>query len=380
MTQQMRWVDRSRITCDWVCPRKRYWQYEWKGRGIVPSTTQLELWLGTTIHDALAAIARAHLTGAVDIDLIAREAQKQIFDSLTAAVAGEVPESDAIDFAKEQGALVEGIVRGFYRQVWPRLIAQYPRIIAVEQEMIIKLADGLTFMARLDLILATEDDEWVYVEYKSSSSKKREWIDQWSTAVQLHSSIKAVEETLGHPVQQVIVQGLYKGYISYGKQNSPFCYAYVRGGNPPFTQDQARYDYAAGYRRQPVWERPGGVAQWVAEMPEEILTDQFMATPPIFVKEELVEAFMRQVVRREQDIACAVDAIQHAQQTVSASASIDEDMVMDATFPQHFEQCQPGWGKGCAYRRLCHGRVDDPLSSGFEWREPHHAPEVYEDA
>lgn len=370
----MRYTDRSRIVKDWTCPRARYIGYELFGRGIAPDVTSLELWLGIAIHDALAEIAiQQRDKGDVDIDGIATAAQRQVYDSLSAVPVGEVPDEDTRTFASEQACMVEGMLRGFYRHTWPQMMRRYVKIIAVEKECALLLAENLTFMSKPDLVVEDADGNWWYIEYKSTSSKKSQWIDSWNTAVQVHSGIRAVEATLGHEVTGVVVQGLYKGYESYGRQNSPFCYAYVRAGNPPFTQDQVRYDYAAGFRRQPVWERSGGVRLWVSEMPDEILADQFPATPPIFVKEELVNAFLAQTTIREMDIAQTMHLLANPG---ARGEDVTEESLINATFPQHFEACQPAWGRGCSFKRLCHGRVDNPLEQGYVLREPHHQPEA----
>src|SRR5205814_10201562 len=144
--------------------------------------------------------------------------------------------------------------------------------------------DGMIFMSKPDLVLRhKESGELWYVEYKTTSSKQDKWVNQWGTAVQLHSSIRAIEAALSEKVVGVIVQGLYKGYEAYGKQSSPFCYAYRRQGNPPFTKTETRYEYAPGFKRSPVWQLDGGVRAWVESMPEEVLTNQFPQSPPIYV-------------------------------------------------------------------------------------------------
>src|SRR5258708_9057575 len=130
---ELRLYDRSRVTTDWQCPRKRFWQYEYAGKGIVSGNTNLELWLGITVHDGLAAIATQYLAGTVDIDAIAIAGRKQMYDSLMGT--GEAFLQDEYNFACEQGALVEGLLRGFYRAVWPRLLGQYPIVRMIEQEI-----------------------------------------------------------------------------------------------------------------------------------------------------------------------------------------------------------------------------------------------------
>jgi hypothetical protein len=370
--------DRSRCVADWKCPRFRYLGYELDGKGITSETTALELYLGQAIHDGLAAIATAHQSGRdgweegqrdlnVPIDIIATTAAQQVREALMVQSAGE-DETIAGAFAQEQAALVEGLLRGFYIHVWPRLMAQYPQIVLIEQECTYD-HHGMTFMARPDLVLADAEGNLTYTEYKSTSSKREEWINSWATAVQLHSSIKAIEQTLARPVSSVVVQGLYKGYISYGKQNSPLCYGYFRGGNPPFTQDSMLYEYKAGYKRFPTWEMAGGVKRWVEAMPENILADQFPQTPPIYINEDLIVAFFEQRACREKQIDLALQMMEDADEET-------KEAVLNTAFDQHWEQCAPSFGHPCPFRRICFGQVTEPLKQGFIPRTAHHQLEL----
>lgn len=367
MSKDLVLYDRSRVTTDWRCPRQRYWNYEFQGKGLSSKHTSLELFLGTTLHDGLAAIAIHHLSGSVDIDLIADTARQQVLDGLLKDQTGD---EGHVDFASEQASLIEGLLRGFLAHSWPRLIAAYPTIVYIEREMTFT-HDGLTFMSRPDLILADPDGNLWYIEFKSTSSKKEGWVNSWQTAVQLHSTCLAVEETIGESVTGVIVQGLYKGYESYGKQSSPFCYAYRRDGTPPFSHPETRYDYRSGFKRVPVWDLPGGTAGWVHGMPADILGDQFPQTPPIFINPDLVRDFFTQRSYREHEIRLALDMIEMGE---------DEAAILNATFPQRFDQCRPYFGRDCTYLKLCHGPKVDPFDEGFVAREPHHALEVEQDA
>jgi hypothetical protein len=360
MSKIVRLFDRSRTVTDWACPRKRYWNYEYAGRGIVPAGNPIELFLGTAVHDALATIAAMTQTEeGVDIDLVATTAQKQVYDTLL----GPATDVETVAFAAEQAALIEGMIRGFHKHVWPRLTAAYPVIIAIEQEITYTVSDGLVFMSKPDLVVADADGNWYYIEYKTTSSKKDNWTQSWSTAVQLHSTMRAIEQTLGTKPVGVIVQGLYKGYESYGKQGSPFCYAYRRNAMPPFDRGETSYEYKAGLRRTPTWELDGGVKHWVEHMPDNILTDQFPCTPVIFINDDLVDSFFDQRTYREMEIAGAGPEI------------ITEEVVLNRVFPQRFDQCIPYFGRPCAYRPLCFGVVADPLKQGYTLREPHHDPE-----
>src|SRR5688572_21163959 len=136
--------DRSRVTTDWTCPRKRFWQYHYNGRGIVKGSTGLELFLGTTVHDFLALLAnRTKNLQPIDINEVAELAFRQVFDTLMEANGGE---DGAFAFATEQATLIDGMCRGFFKSVWPKLMAAYPRILFVEEEMEYR-HNGLVFMS-----------------------------------------------------------------------------------------------------------------------------------------------------------------------------------------------------------------------------------------
>ena len=95
------------------------------------------------------------------------------------------------------------------------------------------------------------------------------------------------------------IEGIYKGYYNTKKkqprQETVFCYGYLRKGKKPFFRDEWLYQWVAGTRKLPIWEREGGVKKWIAEMPSAVLTEQFISTPPPIVpNEEIGEAFLRQ--------------------------------------------------------------------------------------
>ena len=104
-------------------------------------------------------------------------------------------------------------------------------------------------------------------------------------------------------------------------------------------------------------------------MPEAVLINQFPQTPPIFINERLVDDFFDQRVERETKIRRAVLLL------VGAPVKVRAD-ILNAAFEQRFDQCVPFFGKPCAYRKICHGHVENPLEEGFTWRVPHHALEL----
>lgn len=331
------------------------------GRGIAPQETTLDLFLGSVIHDGIAAMIHG-----VDIDDIVRAGVEQLSAKL---LEGRANNDDARFFAKEQCALAEGLLRGFHRLHWPRIVADYPEVVLCEKELTYDyVLDGtaLRFLSKPDLVRRAKDGGlWVF-EWKTTSSNKEEWIHQWETAVQVHAQIKTVEEHLKEPVAGCIVQGFYKGYVSqWNRQESMLIYAYHHPGNPPWEKPRWAYEYKPGLKKYPVWQKEGGVKQWVAEMPLALLASQFPQTPPIFVKDELVEAFFRQQGLREIAIKSALNMDPYGEA---------DQRTMDRLFPQHFESCN-AWNRPCAFRRLCFGAEVDPMDIGYTPRVSHHQME-----
>jgi hypothetical protein len=264
------------------------------------------------------------------------------------------------------------MLRGFYRHTWPRLMMQYPTIIAVEAEVTYDIDPTIRFMSRPDLILADADGQWYVIEYKTTSSKKEAWIGQWSTAVQVHSQMKAIESSMGTMPTAAIVVGLYKGYVSYGKLSTPLIYGYKQTGQPPFRPDQWSFEYAKGYWRTPVWTRPGGVKQWIADMPDDVLSNQYPMTPPLFPKDDLIARFFEQTKWRESEIRMACEMI-------PMMDAAGQQAILDQSFPQRYDQCRLGYGKSdegitCEYLSVCHSNGN--IGRGFEPRVAHHTDEM----
>lgn len=355
--------DRSRITTDWKCQRAAFHNYESEGTGFQSGTAAYELYFGILIHDATATIARFHEAGEkVPIDDIAKAGFHQLHETLLSQTGDE-------DYANEQATLVEGLIRGFYKRVWPGLLESYPEIVAIEQE-ILYTHDGCDFMSKPDLILANSEGHLVYIEYKTTGYSNEKWFDSWETSPQLHSTLHAIKEVTGLDVTAAIVQGLYKGNKYLGRQGSPFCYAYHRAGQPPFIEEQFSYTYKAGYKKFPVWQLKGGLEAWLDGMPDEVLKAQFPEVPPVYYRPYLAEAFFKQSALRRKEIELAKSMLEQIPESAQE--------IMAVSFKQNFEACKPSFGNGCTFYNLCHENPENkhPLELGFQIRQPHHKPEL----
>lgn len=373
---------RPRAEADWRCPRYRYFSYEWDATGLDADIETIEMFFGTSIHDATAVIAQMwKASQAVDIDLIATTTATQVREGVLALAVGTDDQREVL--ANEQACLAEGLVRGFYRHQWPLIMKRWPRILAIEADVTYRHdhegnpdPDGkFEFLAKPDLVVESEDgSERVYIEYKTTSSKREEWINSWDKQVQVHGTREAIKSTLGIDCTGVVVQGFYKGYESYGKLATPLAYAYHRWGNPPFSQTETVYEYKAGYRRYPVWELEGGCKKWVDNMPSEVLMEQFPETPTIFPDPAYTRAFFAQRAIRELDIRFGRDVAKAAKDAGDLKSL---ESVLTVTFPQKFRECKQARRNGeCPMLHLCFGDIKDPLKAGMSPRTPHHKAEI----
>lgn len=355
---------RSSSTCDWICPRKRFYNYELNGRGIVAPETPYELYLGQLVHDAIAAMVHN-----VPIEEIVLAGITQLRAKM---LEGHELDSDAQYLAEEQCALAEGLIRGFHKIRWPQICAEYPEVVMCEKELIYDYeinGQQLRFLSKPDLVRRDKEGLLWCFEWKTTSSNKEEWVKQWETAVQVHAQIKTIEAALGEPVAGCIVQGMYKSYISqWNRCESIFCYFYGHPGNPPFEKPRVSYEYKAGLRKTPVWQKDGGVKQWVEDMPAALLASQFPQTPPIFLREHLVDAFFRQQGHREIQIREARASL------LDGACTETPKGIMDIVFPQHWESCN-AWNRPCEFKRLCFGAPCNPLEIGYQLRVSHHSSE-----
>ena len=358
----MRFTDRSRTELDWKCPRARYWSTEHGGIGLSPVADAPELVFGKALHEAFDRFAR-HVGPGTPIEALALPLRAELLRDLA-------PLFPDFTRAQELAVIGEGLLRAFALVTWPQLMRDY-EVVSPEVEVTYPLSPSVTFMARPDLILRRRDDHtfW-YIEYKTTSSNEDRWINAWLKAVQLHSGVFAARATLRLPIEGAIVVGLYKGYADRrreGQRRSPFAYCWRTDDVPGVLAPKIAYEARRqkGWFLAPTWDLPIPFATYVREMPEGLLREQLPQTPPIFLREDMVETFFAQRAMREERLA-----EWHA---AGAPAS-----ALDSLFPQQFSQCSPGWGYSCAFADACWlphiGAA--PLESGsFVQRVPHHAPE-----
>ena len=335
----------SRASADWSCNRKRYWGYEKDGTGYTKNETTLPLLIGSGVHEAASFLAKG-----TDVEEAVRMVVPGFRDDLEGSGVAEAN-------IFEQAALVEGIIRGLDRYAIPSLEAEYPEVVMVEEPLEVEI-DGVVFVGIVDLVRRAPDGRTIIIDYKTTSSNRTQWIDSWVLNPQVHVYADLYRRATGDPVEGMVIQGAYKGYHNYGKQNSIFCYGYERKAAPPFTNSSWTYEYQGGYRKSPVWTAKT-VKEWVDNMPIDVLTKQFPQTPVIFPVTQIADDFYSQEVKREEHL----NAFRRSEVRVPVTGRN-----LDVLFRKNLNACQPSFGAPCKYLNMCQ-LGSQPEDEGFEPRE-----------
>lgn len=267
----------------------------------------------------------------------------------------------SVKWELEEGiALVEGLVRGWYRTRFDAFMEEF-EVLMVEQEVRALLAPNVTLMARADGLLRRREDQSNWVLNWKTSSSIAEWTSQWEDEVQGWTEALAMEDHLGQKVAGVIYEGFFKGVKRDGLYTSPTIYGWScqLGQGTLYSATYERFSKEKPWRKFPVWkEFPGGVAAWINWIPFEVLSAQFVRSEPLQKNDLVVEKWIRQVVRRETDIEHILEV---------GDIQDKEDF-----FWQNFKKFNCKW---CPFKPVCKLQVtmDAAIEAGqFVPREDHH--------
>ena len=338
----MRYVDSSRVAAEWVCPKSRYWGYEYAEKGLTPVESNPDLSFGLAIAEQVQRL---------------RTNQPLVNPPGT-----------------QEGVLEMGLLLAYAARIWPTWLAEFD-VVATELEGQYALSSDVRYMARPDAVLRRKHDHTIWVlSDKTTSLDSQRFTQLWDKHAQNHAECVCVEEQLGVEVAGFYTQGWQKGYKKAGTIYSPLAYAWhSQVAKEGYTEGSRKSDwrstYMYGWTRRLVKDYPGGIAAWVAQLPLATVLDQFPVAGPIPLRRDLVDTYFEQILAREMAVAAA--HWHHHGQPMFDTTHL---------YPQHFANCDE-YGK---YRRPCEfksccwaptvGR--DPVGSGlYQMRVPHHAVE-----
>ncbi len=407
MTNKTLYLDRSRTEVKQHCPRKGYWNYYYKGRGIVAAREIPPPWpllTGGYVHEGIERILKGESAVLVAIDIAA------IYHRTIEPLFIDIEDGPARDILfhnlKEQRELTTALIYGWYKIIYPSYIRDYePVDIEREEAITFQVGDSeITLLTRTDLLSKIRgSDNYVIHNWKTVTNADKDWLEQWRYDQQTLTEYIAAENRIGHNIIGTIITGLVKGRKSEWPEdsgnwshNNPMIYQWIKdnGGEIDY---QAKYKWKcdsphqmsrgkecpggqshtrSGYYKGAVADKyPGGIISWIdhlCAMEPETLSSYFITLPPISRSEWEIERWKRQTLAREiEDVSNAAE--------INRMISIEPDtaaILLDHHFPMYtgHGNCHD-WGKPCEYLEVCWGSADVDDNSRFKPRDYNHPAE-----
>lgn len=440
-------TDRSRYAIGTGrCARERYLKNHAgpTGYGWTHKSESLPLMTGRYVHEAIetlythlketdtfptVAIIRSAIATA--IGAYERKVEQRGFRGLL--------QSESTDLVvKEQTYLLIGLVWTFCHTVLPWIHRTY-RITENETESIYvldctcglgsavldaeahdaKQCLGIGQMLRQDCIAEhRESGNLAYFEAKTTGWGGDNWAPQWETKPQLGIGSFGVVERYGKEITENFIVGLYKGSRKTVKakdpfesdqvrQESPFCYGFLKAGNPPLATDDWKPSYewmdesgatrrvGRDYQKTGVWtieegDWPVWVASkhadptltpaecWVNFLPPSVLEKQVFLVGPLNRQDSQIASLKRQIVGEERRWQEILWKLYEKQSEGHGWASDAFQALLDHLVPASFECRRFGLRHECEFKKLCFKESgwEDPSLAGYIPRRPHHTPEL----
>lgn len=436
-------TDRSRYsTGTGRCGRERYLTYHAgpTGYGLVRKGESLPLATGSYAHQAMEQLF-AYMQRA---DALPPDAEVRVAIAVACAAYEKKIEakgyrgllqSERGDYViAEQKSLITGLIWAVSRLVLPWIHEHY-RIIEVETESIYVLdcscglgsgvLDGAAHAARhcRGIGLQLKQDclaqrrlggGLAYIESKTTGWAGDNWASQWETKPQLALGALGIKERYQKEITETFILGLYKGSRklrgagedAIKQQDSPFCYGYLKPGNPPMATDDWKPAYewvdewgVTNYARRPFSKSPiwSGLANtdwpeyatrapgqdpaewWARWLPKSVIEKQVFLLGPMNVQTAQQASLRGQIVGEEQRWQGILWSLyEHEQQTGEGWGTESYMALLDRLVPASWDCRRFGAGSECQHTGICFRREgwQAPLERGWIPRRPHHDPEL----
>lgn len=397
-------TSRSEIITSQVCDRKGWYARFLGGTGIQRIGKALPLVTGGAQHEGMAVLVTTW-----DIEKAVFRSQLVLSEAF--ADKGISAEDDAATeySMEEQGALVEGLLRGWNIYQGPNFRASFD-LIEVEQEGEVELAPGIVLQFRPDRVVREKQTGDVYViSTKTTSMFGKMSLDSASVDMQSMSEVYGVEKKLGIRVEGVIYEWLVKGkrqkdeYLGAYRQNSPLIYGWKRSGATPEDDEWAhQYQWQTeevnektgknvttklgkGFRKVAIWkEYPGGVKAWIDDLAAQRIAPRhinaldaiFPQSLPVSRRADEIESWRRQTVASEGRTQQYVQLMENIERNIAEHGEepFEREAMLDELFPQHAHSCL-SYNSRCSYWDICWNPAvkADPLASGlYQIAVPNH--------
>jgi hypothetical protein len=371
-------TSRSAIATRRACAVKRYWQYDYLGKGLERRTASLPLVGGTRLHAALARI----LLGA-NVDQVIVEEQAAYGEELQARGVNGTDTCHLDFLIHEQQTLLEGLIRGWVRFRLPLILEEYSPV-AVEQEWLVNMGDGFELPLRIDSLERHKGTGLLHIrDFKTLPYLRDGWREHYLHELQTLLYIEAVERHTGEYCDGIEYEALMKGarrsfktglWVDRDLQMSPLCYGYAIEGKDA-TVYQSEYTARKGARKFAVWEEFVDVEDWLTHVEEPVWRGLYATTGLISPTQQERFAAVYQVKQGE---ALYREQLTQLGYDLENGYADDIRRAVSKNLEPNTDHCYAYGSKHrCAFYELCHGGLtEEPLECGlYDLRIDHHLVE-----
>lgn len=211
-------------------------------------------------------------------------------------------------------------------------------VLSIEDEFELPVSPNVVFYTRADAVLRDRADGSAWVLNWKTAGDVKDWNKKWFFDPQAWSEALAAESKLGIPVHGCIFYGVWKGPMWNGKISSRLVYGYKYQSKRDGSLSWGTENNGGGERFN-VWQEKfpfgDGVSAWVDWLGEDYLKKFFVPSAPQLRQDALVEDWLKQVVKYENDVDYVLTLPWEEQQ---------------AFFWQNWDDRNC---RGCAFKDLC---------------------------
>lgn len=417
------------------CKRFYYWRYVYQQVGVERARLDVPLARGIYVHRGLEQLLLNQ-----SIDQAIKFALGKFDEEIGQRGLDVASMEDSSYVYKEQRALIEAMLYGWWKKRFPVLVEQYD-ILEVEREEewdlgIFQTSEGpcrVVWLGKADALLREKDSNDLFIQ---SFKTTADWDSRKDSAamhdVQGLSELCAVEHRLAEswevlhgkrndigidldsasPLfhyltaseQPPKIMGIRMEHLLSGDrrdpgkgpkatgqkiQYSPLIRGYKKDGITPDLDEWAwRFSWddefgnhrlGKGWKPLNMWEQPGGVRKWI----DDLVDKQIQAELGDCLDSQYV--FPMPYYRQEEDvddfiqqmIAEELRKFEGKQRIRQAATPEEERFILNTCFPQHKHSCD--YPRLCEMAEICFspGFADDPVRSEmYKFRDSHHAREI----
>jgi hypothetical protein len=401
-----------------------YLGYHFKDVGIRRRGLSIPLATGSYVHSILEQVLSRKVTGGVVDDAMIQttiEAEMAEYDTeVVDRGFSELTDMTVVDQIRmEQTWLVGGLCWTWCKEMLPYLLDNF-ELVAVEKEYERVLGcdcglsgigvvedhkardcNGVVLMTRPDIIARDlESGALSYHEFKTGGNVAGNyWGNEFEDNIQFALCTASASEALGEPINLFYVHGMHKGSrkddsMGVRRQQSPFCYAYVKHAIPPMTEMEVRPYYnwvdedgknrrAGKYHiKTPVWEIPGisSITDYISMLSKEDLEKNVKMVGPFTGNQVLIDQVLAEMYHEEVDWHAKVDDVRRVVGEAGGEELAPPVLEMLTALIPRSWSCRP-FSSPCEFKPICfrYEGWERPLemmsSLGqdlFELREPNH--------